>query len=243
MTGERKYLEAAKKMAATLASHVKPGDIENAPLPFKVNAETGEIVAPYTSNWVSTIKLFEELTRLGEGSYGDEVATCKDFLKNVVIPEHKYGPFFEDIIGPSETSINAVTLAMYILEQGEAWGPDWQADAKSILSFCKESFGLESQYFKKAKRTGVEYNKLYQVIPIAEQTAYMVEGNSHTSRYASIVLMYGEKTGDTSDQAMAIKQLSWATYMVKSNGQNCYPRDGVWLTDGYGDYVRHYLRG
>jgi len=54
--------------------------------------------------------------------------------------------------------------------------------------------------------------------------------------------MYGEKTGETSDQAMAIKQLSWATYMVKSNGQNCYPRDGVWLTDGYGDYVRHYLR-
>ena len=242
MTGERKYLEAAKKMAATLASHVKPGDIENAPLPFKVNAETGEIVAPYTSNWVSTIKLFEELTRLGEGSYGDEVATFKDFLKNVVIPKHKYGPFFEDIIGYSETSINAVTLAMYILEQGEAWGADWQADAKSILSFCKESFSLESQYFKKAKRTGVEYNKLYQVIPIAEQTQYMVEGNSHTSRYASIVLLYGEKTGDTSDEAMAIKQLSWATYMVKSNGQNCYPRDGVWLTDGYGDYVRHYLR-
>ena len=87
-----------------------------------------------------------------------------------------------------------------------------------------------------------EYNNLYKVIPIAEQTAYMIAGNSHTSRYASIVLMYGEKTGDTRDEAMAIKQLSWATYMVKSNGQNCYPSDGVWLTDGYGDYVRHYLR-
>ena len=57
MTGETKYLEAAKKMAATLASKVKPGDNENAPLPFKVHAETGEVVAPYTSNWVSTIKL------------------------------------------------------------------------------------------------------------------------------------------------------------------------------------------
>ncbi|MCP4314030.1 MAG: hypothetical protein GY790_22485 [Bacteroidetes bacterium] len=70
----------------------------------------------------------------------------------------------------------------------------------------------------------------------------MIAGNSHTSRYASIVLLYGEKTGNTSDEAMAIRQLSWATYMVKSNGQNCYPQDGVWLTDGYGDYVRHYLR-
>jgi hypothetical protein len=54
--------------------------------------------------------------------------------------------------------------------------------------------------------------------------------------------MYGEKTGDTTDEAMAIRQLNWATYMVKSNGQNVYPYDGVWLTDSYGDYVRHYLR-
>jgi len=246
MTGETKYLEAAKKMAVTLASKVQPGDNENAPLPFKVDTRTGEVVAPYTSNWVSTIKLFEELTRLGEGSYSDEVATLKDFLKNVVIPNHKYGPFFEDIIGYSETSINAVTLAMYILEQGAAWGPDWPEDVKNILAFCKEKFSIETQPYRKT-RLGVEYEaadyyKLYKVIPIAEQTAYMIAGNSHTSRYASIVLMYGEKTGDTSDEAMAIKQLSWATYMVKSNGQNCYPSDGVWLTDGYGDYVRHYLR-
>ena len=53
MTGETKYLTAAKKMAATLASKVKTGDIENSPLPFKVDARTGEIVAPYTSNWVT----------------------------------------------------------------------------------------------------------------------------------------------------------------------------------------------
>ena len=30
--------------------------------------------------------------------------------------------------------------------------------------------------------------------------------------------------------------------MVDDDGKNCYPRDEVWMTDGYGDYVRHYLR-
>jgi hypothetical protein len=30
--------------------------------------------------------------------------------------------------------------------------------------------------------------------------------------------------------------------MVDDDGKNCYPRDENWLTDGYGDYVRHYLR-
>ncbi len=38
------------------------------------------------------------------------------------------------------------------------------------------------------------------------------------------------------------RQLSWATYMVKSNEQNCYPQDRVWLTDRDGDYVRYHLR-
>ena len=30
--------------------------------------------------------------------------------------------------------------------------------------------------------------------------------------------------------------------MVAEDGRNRYYRDDVWLTDGYGDYVRHYLR-
>jgi hypothetical protein len=30
--------------------------------------------------------------------------------------------------------------------------------------------------------------------------------------------------------------------MVDTDGKNRYYLDDVWLTDGYGDYVRHYLR-
>lgn len=30
--------------------------------------------------------------------------------------------------------------------------------------------------------------------------------------------------------------------MVDWDGKNRYPRDDVWMTDSYGDYVRHYLR-
>jgi len=29
---------------------------------------------------------------------------------------------------------------------------------------------------------------------------------------------------------------------VDDDGKNQYPRDDNWLTDGYGDFVRHYLR-
>jgi hypothetical protein len=49
-------------------------------------------------------------------------------------------------------------------------------------------------------------------------------------------------TGDTTLYANAIRELNWATYAVDTDGKNCYPTDEPWLTDGYGDYVRHYLR-
>ena len=40
----------------------------------------------------------------------------------------------------------------------------------------------------------------------------------------------------------AVRELNWATYMVDFDGRNRYPGDEPWLTDGYGDYVRHFLR-
>ena len=82
----------------------------------------------------------------------------------------------------------------------------------------------------------------YGVVVVNEQTAYTVPGNSHTSREGSAELQYVSLTGDTSRKQNAIRQLNWATYMVDYDGKNRYPQDENWLTDGYGDYVRHFLR-
>jgi len=54
--------------------------------------------------------------------------------------------------------------------------------------------------------------------------------------------LYGSLTGDTSFYANSVHQLNWATYAVDNDGKTCFPFDEPWLTDGYGDYVRHYLR-
>src|SRR5664280_2171616 len=75
-----------------------------------------------------------------------------------------------------------------------------------------------------------------------EQTVYRVPGNSHSSRQASVELLYTRLSGDTTYKTNAIRTLNWATYTVASDGRNRYIRDDIWLTDGYGDYVRHYLR-
>jgi hypothetical protein len=54
--------------------------------------------------------------------------------------------------------------------------------------------------------------------------------------------MYTALSGDTAFRTNAVRTLNWATYTVAADGRNRYIRDDIWLTDGYGDYVRHYLR-
>jgi hypothetical protein len=117
---------------------------------------------------------------------------------------------------------------MHILEHPE-WDAAWKQQARGILKWSYDTFAN-----KEFLRFGV--------VAINEQTAYRVPGNSHTSRHASVELLYCEKTGDCESKDAAIRRLNWATYMVDVDGKNRYPRDDIWLTDGYGDYVRHYLR-
>ena len=75
------YLDAAVKIANTLADHMKEGNINYSPLPYKVNVFTGETVllrfhdftgtwidsAGYTSNWAPTMQLFLDLIDLKAG--------------------------------------------------------------------------------------------------------------------------------------------------------------------------------
>jgi len=252
-TKDARYLEAAVKIANTLAAKVQPGDENNSPWPFKVNATTGEVgklfnsvkinaeyaknglpeilSSSYTTNWTGALRLFVELQQLGKGdstSYRKAYQTVLEWLKTYPVKNNKWGPFFEDVDGWSDTQINAVTYALFLMDYEDA-DPDWKNTVRAIFEWVHQSLD-NTEYIK------------YGVTTINEQTAYRVPGNSHSSRQAAAELRYWEKTGDTTGIRNAIRQLSWATYMVDKDGKNCYVRDDNWLTDGYGDYVRHYLR-
>jgi hypothetical protein len=243
ITGARKYLDVAIQIADTLADKVTPGDADNSPWPFRVNAQTDEVhdverddgnySASYTAAWTAALRLYDDLIALNEGrvdAYIRARGMVVDWLKAYPLKTNLWGPFFEDIPTPrySDTETNADTLAAYILEHPE-WDPDWRQQAESILNWSFETFG---------NFDWVEYG----VTPINEQTVYQVPGNSHTSRHAAVELLLAEKTGDDSRKAGAIRRLNWATYMVDEDGRNRYPQNDIWLSDGYGDYVRHYLR-
>jgi hypothetical protein len=234
-------LNAAVQIADTMAARVTPGDADNSPWPFRVNAATGKIaeqningkryIASYTSNWTPTLRLFSDLDELKEGQfqkYRIAATLVAAWLKKYPIRTNKWGPFFEDVGEYSDTEINADTMALYILEH-PTWDTNGHAQARGILQWSEDRLGNHN------------FEKLL-VVPQNEQTVYLVPGNSHTSRHGSVELLYVEKTGDSNLKPEAIRRLNWATYSVAVDGENRYPSDAVWLTDGYGDYVRHYLR-
>jgi len=242
---DKQYLNAAVNIANTLAKHCIAGDNENSPMPFKVNALTGEIgklknnsgngmdfqLSSYTSNWSGTMELFLNLIELNVGeveSYQAAFGKILNWMKTYPLKTNKWGPFFEDIPGWSDTQINAVTFAQFMMNHQEYF-PEWKAEVKGIFEWVYEVLG------------NTEWQK-YGVKVVNEQTAYQTPGNSHTSRQASAELQYAYLTGEKSYIENSIRQLNWATYMVDSDGKNCYPRDEIWMTDGYGDYVRHFLR-
>jgi hypothetical protein len=245
ITGESKYLESAKKIAHTLMMHIQPGDSLRSPLPFRVNAKTGETgflfsntmsgkkveSALFTSNWTCTMMLFEELRKLDKVNakdYDNYFSVILKWMKEYPLVLNKWGPFFEDIPGWSDTQTNAISFAMFILNHRDLF-PEWKKNVKGIIDWTYRELGNR------------EYEK-YKVSVMNEQTVYRVPGNSHSSRQASVELMYVKLSGDTSFKANAIRTLNWATYTVANDGRNRYIRDDIWLTDGYGDYVRHYLR-
>jgi hypothetical protein len=244
--GENKnYLDAAVKIANTLSEHIKDGNLNYSPLPYKVNVFTGETVllrnhdfthtwidtAGYTSNWTPSMQLFLDLIELKAGNttaYQKGFNTLLNWMKAFPMKENKWGPFFEDVDWWSETQINAMTFARFIMKHKEYF-PAWKTDVLKIIAWVHKNF---------ANTTWQKYG----VTVTNEQTVYQMPGNSHSSRQAADELLYVSLTGDSSMYENAVRELNWATYMVNFDGRNRYPGDEPWLTDGYGDYVRHFLR-
>jgi Secretion system C-terminal sorting domain len=238
ITGDTSYLNTAISISNTLATKVAAGDSANSPYPFKVNAHTGTTPlgipgSNYTTNFVPILVLFEQLSAMGAGNvvqYDSAYNTIKTWIQKYPQHTNNWGCFFEDIVGPSNTETNAVTMARYIINHPN-WDSTYKQDARAILDWTFQTFA------------DTAWNQ-YGATAIYEQSADLKPGGSHTSRYASTELIYAERTGDTSRVAEAIRELNWATYLCDTNGQCRFSpaENSVWYTDGYGDYVRHFLR-
>ncbi len=238
------YLNSAIDIANTLVKNIITGDADHSPLPFKVHALLGVngviknregknekvIFSAYTTNWSGTIELLLSLVEMKKGNtiaYQKAANTLLAWMKKYPLKNNRWGPFFEDIVGWSDTQINAISFAQFMMNHPQYF-PDWKPTVKNIFDWVYAKVGNK------------KWNK-YGVTVINEQTAYQMPGNSHSARQAAAELQYMQLTGDSTYKENAIRMLNWATYMVDANGRNQYLNDDHWLSDGYGDYIRHYL--
>src|SRR5262249_45098572 len=152
-------------------------------------------VASYTSNYTGALRLFENLTALERGDaarYRKARQQLIEWIAAYPLRTNKWGPFFEDVPTStwSDTEINADTMALYLMEH-PGTGADGLTRARAILQWSSAAFANK------------EFGR-WGVVPINEQTVYMVPGNSHTARHASVELFGCEKTGDWTTKDAAI---------------------------------------
>jgi hypothetical protein len=124
--------------------------------------------------------------------------------------------------------------ARYLIEHPEL-DAGWMADARHLLNWV-ERFFAHGQYGANA---------------IGEQAVYNHPMGSHTARYASVSAMYSEKGTETpiwNAFNNAQSSFAWASYMLNDDGSVTTGPDPQvsfesWFSDGYGDYIRHFLAG
>jgi hypothetical protein len=250
MTGERKYLDAAIRAGDALAKHVRAGDAEHTPWPFRVYAKTGETLASeeYGGEIVDPVRLFDELIRLQAGNT-ESFRKARDVAWKWLIDHplnryddawDKWSGYFEDVPRSTQNVNQALptVTAYYILNRENPADVDkkWSSDAGHLIDWVRQRLGR---------------GPFLGAWAIDEQTppggpgcCDRVGEGSDTSRWAAINALYYEKTLDGQAREDAFRSLNYATYFAADDGKISCCGQGFegqyWFSDGYSDYLRHF---
>jgi hypothetical protein len=242
LTGDERYRDAAVACADALARHVREGDAQRSPWPFRVYAQTNVAREEYSANVVGAIMLFDELLRLGLGdaeAYVTARRTAFEWLMRVPMKNDAWSGYFEDIDIQTDPAANpnqysALRTARWLLLHPEA-DAAWRDDVAHLLAWAAATFGGD---------TATERGTQWGATVMSEQGADMAKMGSHTARYGATTALWYEATGDVAARERAARSLAWATYTCDDTGVVAVGEDkneGWWFSDGYGDYIRHFL--
>ncbi|MBI1279199.1 MAG: hypothetical protein GC179_13820 [Anaerolineaceae bacterium] len=241
LTGDTVYRDAAVSIANTLVAKVRVGDATHSPWPFRVNGQTGAVIEEYSANMVLAVRLFDELIRLNIGAVGsyksvrDQVWT---WVLTYPMQNNQWNGYFEDIIHDAslvnKNQLTPMETARYILSFNDpaVVDPQWQVHIPALLDWVRITFGR---------------GPYYSAWAIDEQSSCCSSYGlgSHTARWASINALMYERTGDINYKEAAYRAFNYGSYFADSQGvvQAAIDLGNVWYTDGYADYIKHYMSG
>jgi hypothetical protein len=237
LTGERKYLEIGSRCAEVLAQKIRPGDASHSPWPFRVDVRDGQVVEEYTAHWIPAVRLFDELIRLEQGDYRSVRNRVWDWIEEYPLQNSIWKGHFEDIrLDPANENrdqLSPLETARYILENASQF-PKWRETVKNLIDWVKGTLGGHA---------------FFGAIPIREQLFCSFPMGSHTARFASVLALFADQTGDLTYKEEALRSFNWASYMANDAGTVTVGVDRpdyynqCWFTDGYFDYVPHFIDG
>src|ERR1019366_1486774 len=248
-TGEKKYLTAGIQCADALAKHVRPGDETHTPWPFRVNAQTGEVIGgnenEYGGMVVASVRLFAELIRLKVGNVAEYENSRKlawDWTLKYPMSNNRWIAYFEDVPHRADNANQAIPTmtAFYILSQKDpsSVDPKWIGDVGHIIDWVKRRFG-RGPYF--CAWASDEQGKPPDFAGCCSRAGLA----SDTSRWGAVNALYYEHTRDGQAREDAFRSLNYATYFAADDGKiaccGLDYADSYWWDDGYGDYIRNFL--
>ncbi len=244
ITEDTTFLQAALDCADALAKNVRTGNYNQSPWPFRVHARTGVVTEEYCSNVLPAVKLFDELARIREhvninAENQEKYKQARDVAWKWLFSRH--GPmktsvwkgYYED--APSDNAnenrvqITPLETARYLIEHPE-YDPYYRQNVPALINWCKSVFGTDGSDGYNAQ---------------CEQLQCFRPMGSHSARYASVCAMWYELSKTEWYKTEAFENLNWATYCTcKSGAVSVGPGwTGSWFSDGYGDYIKHFIDG
>jgi glutamine amidotransferase PdxT len=235
--GNIRFRDAAIQAANVLSNKIRVGTISQSPWAFRVNAHDGSVVENYCADVVGPIALLDGLIAAGLGDTAKYRATrtaAWNWMMTYPMQNNVWTQYFEDVgiqsnYNSNLNQYNAMMTARYLLEHPE-FDPNWETHVRGLITWVESIFSQTS----------------FGAATIKEQVpVFPYPMGSHTSRYASVNALLYEKTGDLVAKEKAYRSFNWASYMARSNGIDIDGPDvnNQWFTDGYGDYIRHFMTG
>ena len=247
MSGDRKYLDAAMACADALAKHVRAGDADHTPWPFRVSAQTGEVLngEEYGGMIVAPVRLFSELIRLKQSDvarYQQAQTVAWKWILQYPMQNNRWSGYFEDVHKSTENVNQAspTMTAYYIMTSKDpaSVDPSWIAHVGHLIDWVRRRFGRGPYFGAWAvdeQGSPPDYMGCCSRAGLA----------SDTSRWGAINAMYYEKTGDAQAREDAFRSLNYATYFAADDGKiaccGVDYADSYWFDDGYGDYIRNFM--
>jgi hypothetical protein len=197
----------------------------------------------YSANVIGPIKLFSELIRLEVAdvpAYERARSLAWNWMMKYPMQNDAWSGYFEDVYQfdrpVNYNQYSAMETAQYLMQHPEE-DPDWPEHVAHLINWVERTLIFVQVKNEPAVQWGANV--------VSEQVADMNKMGSHTPRYAAINALWYELTGNKLAKQKAFHSFNWASYMCRENGWvNVGPVDqSLWFSDGYGDYIRHFLSG